>query len=88
MATEYYFGGGIGVVSRALARRLDKLARENGADGFDQEKDTHTFFGPNRGEPENSEMAKRVLAACESAGITFPLPRIDRAARARRRMGR
>jgi len=80
MASEYMWGCGWGRVSATKEKRLDRIARKIGGRecGFvccepTPGRPQFWFFGPNRGEPFDRQLAIAVQSAAETAGITFPL---------------
>ena len=77
MMSEYMFCVGKGLIPRKTASRMDEIARQEGAFGLNNpnlpgEGYRYWFAGPNLGEPFDSQMARRVVNAIRSAGLSFP----------------
>ena len=71
--SEFMWGRITQKPSRAKAKKMDRICREEGGSGFDEVNVTAGFtpginngryqgwfIGPNRGEPHNSDLARRV----------------------------
>jgi len=93
---QYHFGCGKGRIADKTAKRINEIARENGArftatnmpgDGW-----CYWFSAPNLGEPFDRQTAAAVWAALERAGLArgHELTCVDRpgAARSGARRGR
>jgi hypothetical protein len=76
--SEFNFGLGRGRLSAKDRRRVDAIAEKHGASFTNPrlpgDGDRYWFSGPNRGEPFDGQLARRVLAAVDAAGITLPGP--------------
>jgi hypothetical protein len=72
--SEYMFGTTRQKISTRDSRRMDKIARKNGAHGFTtivEPTGQHLgwFAGPNRGEPFDSRLGGQVMAEIKEAGL-------------------
>lgn len=74
---EHHFGGGNGKVERALAKKVAKIAAENGADFTCYQEPNGSwrfwFSCENRGSPFDQWTADRVYAALDKAGLSKAL---------------
>ena len=75
--SEHLFGLGMG----HLSKRAERAAERGGATLVNytepRGEKRHWFAGPNRGEPDDSEMARRVMAAVRAAATKQDLRELD-----------